>query len=269
MEEQFNKILKKYLSTAEKFFGKLPEHCYDVEIVLGANPTNNSSSGADCVYNIIYIHPDMISKNKDLEWTIFHEMEHIRLARKPGNDYCTGFYVRYEYGTGEALNEGITEIAVGNMLKRKSFNLYGYYETTQLVRQILALLGKDDNDVMGYCQISGKEKFIKDFKELTGKDVFAILDSGLQNVHDWHGMDLEKEFIEFGEIKVKPLGKYCSNETIKARETFHDIILSSVIKFASQKGSISKEELQERVDKMEKLTPYKSRELNKKSEKNF
>ncbi len=262
LKENFNSIKKNYLSIAEKFFyGELPLHLYNTEIIYGSSPTNDFASGSDCVHNMIYIHPDIISKEKDLEWTIFHEMEHLRLARDLGNDQSTGFYTKYEHGTGEALNEGITEIAVENMLQRKLVGQYGYYETTQLVRQIFALLGKDDIDVMEYCTISGKDKFIEDFRELTGLDVFPILDNGLQNVHDWHLNDILKEYEEFGEVKT-PLGKYCSDKTKSSRIMFHDKVLSTIIQLAGNKGNISQEELHERVDRMEKLSPYKNGELD-------
>lgn len=266
MENRINKIYQNYLTKAKEVYGELPKHCYETEFVIGANPTNELSSGADMINNKIYIHPDIINKNKDLEWTIFHEMEHIRLNRHLENSQENGFFYVYKYGTGVALNEGITEISVINLLNRHKLNSYGYYETIQLTRQIFALLGLDDKGIIKYCTLNGREKFINDFKELTGRDVFVILDTGLQSVHDNHVDDINKEYLEFGEIKVKPLGMYCSEITQASRITFRNMVLENIINFIDENGKISKEELNKRVQKLEELSPYKNGELKSQTE---
>lgn len=266
LENKIKEFHQGYLIRAKEVYGELPQRCFETKFVIGTNPTDKLSSGADSEENIIYIHPDIIdkTKNKDLEWTIYHEMEHIRLYRNLKEDRyrnASGFHIAYEYGSAEALNEGLTEISVGQLLGRKQKNSYGYYETTQLVRQIFSLLGLEDKQIITYCALDGRERFIEDFKILAGGDVFAILDIGLQSVHDNHIADINKEYIEFGEIKVKPLGMYCSESTQKSRITFRNLVLGNIIKFIAKNGKISKEELNKRVQKLEELSPYQNGEL--------
>lgn len=262
MEKRLQEIKENYLQKAKEFFGEVPKHCHSTRIVIASSPTDKFSSGADCKNNIIYLHPDVISKNKDIEWVIFHEMEHIRLARDFGNDQCTGFYLDYEYGTGEALNEGVTDIATTFLLSRKQFGSCAYDETIALTRQIFALLGKDDREITKYCTLSGRRKFIDDFEEIAGVDVFPLLETSLQNVHDSHIQDILKEYEKYGKILSKPLGKFHSEKTQRARETFKNLVLPTVVKFIKKKGMVSCEELNDRMKKMEELSPYKTKEVS-------
>lgn len=264
MEKQIQEIYNNYLTRAKEVYGELPKHCYETKIVIGSNPDDHHASGASCIENKIYLNPE----STNVEWVIFHEMEHIRLARNIGKDHTTGFYDLYEYktddgikhGNGEAINEALTDISVEYLLGKEDTSLVAYYETIQLVKQLFALLGVNKEDIIKYCQPSGKDKFIADLKELTGYDLFISIDIQLSNVHDLHILDLDKEYNEFGAIKCKPLGLYCSNETLEARLKFQRL-LETIISFMVKKLSISRQEITNRLKKMNELSPYKNGEL--------
>ena len=78
MESEIKNHYKKYIALAEQRYGKLPKHCYETEFKREMNPDSFNASGADCKKNVCYIKPEA----PDLEWVVFHEMEHIRTANE-------------------------------------------------------------------------------------------------------------------------------------------------------------------------------------------
>lgn len=263
IEQQCNDILKRYLQLAEKNFGKLPKHCYETKIEFLSHEDNpNESHHADTFRNVL-----MINQNhtNDIEWTIFHEMEHIRTAKEIGKSAFGGVRVHRYPNSSEvqfdSANEALTDMSVERLLGRKDTKM-GYYETIQLTRQIGALLGlENDEQMLEYYRAGGYED-LKAFVEqlFDDADVFLYMQIYLDKLHKYHLIDIAEEFNKFGKIENKPLGSITSENTYRFRNLFHDYIFGLLNRLKESK-KISNEEYEKRLNKMEDLSPYKNYKL--------
>ena len=265
IEQQCDEILKKYLQSAEKEYGKLPQHCYETKIEFFTNEENkNESHHADTFRNVLKINKNHI---KEIEWVIFHEMEHIRTAKEIGKSALGGVRViPYPDNSGnvqfDSANEALTDISVEKLLGRKDTKV-GYYETIQLTRQIGALLGfENDSQLLAYYRIGGYED-LKSLVEKTFNDEnsFLLMQIYLDKLHEFHIKDIAEEFNKFGKIKNKPLGSITSENTYRFRKTVHDYIFALLNKL-KETNQISNKEYEKRLTNMEELSPYKNNELN-------
>lgn len=79
-QKQVENLVNLYIKLAEKQFGKLPEQCYDVEIELvKSNSVNAKAHYANFASNTLFINPELV---EDVEWAVFHEMEHLEADLK-------------------------------------------------------------------------------------------------------------------------------------------------------------------------------------------
>ena len=69
IEKKIKEIHQGYLIRAKEVYGELPKRCYETKFVIGTNPTDKLSSGADSEENIVYIH----SLGYDITGTNFAE----------------------------------------------------------------------------------------------------------------------------------------------------------------------------------------------------
>ena len=265
IEQQCNEILKRYLELAEKEYGPLPQHCYETKIEFFSNKDNpNESHHADTFRNVL-----LINKNhaKEIEWIIFHEMEHIRTAQEIGKSALGGVRViPYPDNSGnvqlDSANETLTDMSVEKLLGRKDTRV-GYYETIQLTRQIGALLGfVNDSQLLAYYRIGG----YKDLKSLVEKtfndeNAFLYIQIYLDKLHEYHLKDIAEEFNEKGKIENKPLGSIVSDNTKQFRICFNNYIIALLNKL-KESNQISNKEFEKRLKNIEELSPYKNNELN-------
>ena len=256
------KYYQEYIARAEEYYEEVPEHCFhsQIKLVDESDEELANSSGADLIENCIYVNPN----TSDLEWLIYHEMEHVRCALNIGKTHSTGLYIvdKNENGetvtSGESINEGVVELAVEELLGRKQ-ELVGYYESTAIVSQIGAALGMNDKEFIDNCNDEDGREYIKytinghigDERNKFFDELACIIDA----LHYYHMLDMEKEYEEFGEITVKPLGKYESDQTKKYRKLVQERI-KEIPLFAKRCGNISEDEYNRRIEKINVLSPY-------------
>ncbi len=260
--EELQTIKNQYLAKAEKAYGKLPEQCFDVEIEFWDDiPENeNKPHCADCAKNTIFVNKHFLD---NIEWTIFHEMEHIRTAVAPYvSDYKTGLVCNFNQYNHEricdALNEGLTEISVEKLLNKQSNKTVGYFETTQLTRQFGVIMGlKSDDELLNFYQPDGFDNLKSKFVERFGLEgyYFDSLIGNLDYLHKLHTSDLEKEFEKHGEIKSKPLGSEPCKNTITMREVVQQSF-EIYLQLAKVKGLLSDKQCLSAQEKMQELSPY-------------
>lgn len=266
IEQQCREILKRYLVLAEKEYGKLPQHCYETKIEFFSLKENPSESHyADTIRNVL-----MINKNylKDIEWTIFHEMEHIRTAKEIGKSTLGGVRVYpYPHNSKEiqfdSVNEALTDMSVEKLLGRKDTSV-GYFETIQLTRQMGALIGfENDSQLLDYYRLGGYDDLKLYFEnEFNDNNSFLRLQIILDTLHEYHIKDIAYEFDKFGEIKNKPLGSIVGENTKKYRRLYHDYILILLLKLKDT-NKITEQEFTKRLKALKNLSPYKNNELSK------
>ena len=254
MDEKIKNIYDNYLKKAKEVYGELPSHCFSTKLTFEECPDNPYASGADCEKNIIYINPS----DKDIEWTIFHEMEHIRTAHSIGESQLTGF--RSSLGVlGDGFNEALTEISVRQLLGRDQDKI-GYYEVIILAKQFGAILGLDEKNLVKFYSKNGRDELSKLLKQQTGEDCLENIIQAMDNVQELHRLDLDKEFKENGKILQKPLGMTFSKSTQQARIHYKQILDNAFSKII-RKGDVSHDELVERYKQFIELSPYKNHEL--------
>lgn len=251
------KFYKSYLTKAEETYGKLPEYCYKTQFKLvdDKDELMANVSGADLIENCIYVNPNV----SDLEWLIYHEMEHIRNATNLGKTQETGFYVKPDYEkddyVGECINEALTEISVEHLLGR-SQKLVGYYEAIAVTRQLSACLGLSEEELLEYYDVDGRERLSYVLNNMVGSDTyFEELDDMLEHLHQYHMDDMNKEFYEFGAITKSPLGIYESDNTKFYRSIVQRKLVDGM-KWAVKNGNISEEEYNKRLEKFNEISPY-------------
>lgn len=256
IEEKSELILKRYLELAKEKFGVLPKHCYETKIVYIDLERENSH--ADLINNSIVINK---LSHIDLEWVIFHEMEHIRTANNIYNNMQTG--VRGEGLSTElnSINEALTELSVAQLLKRNTYDKFqiGYLEIIFLTRQFCALIGlTDDIQMLKFYKSNGYSELKKySTKSLGCVNDFCYLKQILENLHSRHLEDLYRECSKKGGVDNLPLGKYPSLITRILRRNYQrDIVkLLKTLKFNNK---ISNEEYIKRLNVIKKYNPYKT-----------
>lgn len=259
--EEVQVYYNNYLKSAEQLYGKLPEFCYKTtfKIVGEDDDELQLASGADLIHNCIYVNPNTL----DLEWAIYHEMEHIRNATNIGHTYETGLYVKPDYNNedyvGKCINEALTDISVEKLLQR-NVNTVGYYESIAVVRQLGAVLGLSDNDLLEYYNVDGRGALEYNVNKLSGnKEFFSELDTMIDLLHKYHIQDMDKEFIEFGKIVESPLGMYESSNTKFYREIVQRKLLD-LLKWGVKNGYITQDEYESRLYEFNNLCPYKNKQ---------
>lgn len=255
--EKIKEIYNSYLILAKEKYGTLPQQLYKTTILLEVAPNDASSSAAYFKNNVCYINP----KSVDIEWTIFHELEHIRLIHS--QDSLSGVLGFREdkggYLAGVALNEALTNISVKDLLKRET-KLVGYSETVILGKQIGTLLGYNDKEILAFYTKKGRQSIKKEFAKLTGKEnSYESLEQVFDLLHIVHLQDLEYEFAEHEKILNSPLGSNPSSYTISLRKLFYHGLVNR-LKQGVHNNSITKQEFAERLEKINELSPYKNTE---------
>lgn len=256
IEEKGELILKKYLRLAKERFGIIPKHCYETKIVYIDIERENSH--ADLINNIIVINK---LYDVDLEWVIFHEMEHIRTANNIYKNMQTG--VRGDGLSTElnSINEALTEISVAHLLKRNNFDKFqiGYLEIIFLTRQLGALIGlTDDIQMLKFYKPNGYGE-LKNYsiKNLGCVNDFYYLKQTLENLHSRHLEDLHRECCKKGGVDNQPLGKYPSLITRILRRNYQRYIIK-VLKTLKLNNKISNEEYLIRLSLIKKYNPYQT-----------
>ncbi len=256
IEEKGKLILKKYLRLAKKKFGFLPLHCYETKIEYINLKRENSH--ADLINNSIVINK---LNDFDLEWVIFHEMEHIRTANNIYKNMQTG--VRGEGLSTElnSINEALTELSVAQLLKRNNYDKFqiGYLEITFLTRQFGALIGlTDDSQLLKFYKPNGYNELKKySIRELDCENDFCYLKQILENLHLRHLEDLYRECSKKGGVDNQPLGKYPSLITKILRRNYQQSLVK-LLKELKLNNKISKEEYLTRLSIIKKYNPYKT-----------
>ena len=256
----------KYIVLAEKRYGKLPEHCYHTTFKHGVCP-ETGISGANCVYNVCYINP----KSIDPEASVFHEMEHIRTAHMPYDNPVLVGIVEYSFEKneylGEALNEALTEISVEILLGRKS-KPYAHFETTVLAKQIGAVLGFTNDQLLKFYTKGGRINFIQAFANLVCEQIresssgfrFGVIGSFEElelihgSLHRAHLDDMNKEHEKYGKI-TEPLGICPSEQTTELRKLFQGGLMNR-LKQGLENRVISQDEFDKRTQRVSELSPY-------------
>ena len=257
-EECGKQILKKYLEASKEEYGYIPKHCYETKIEF-IDPARRIKSHADLMSNKIIINK---FNDGDLEWEIFHEMEHIRTANNIYNNMQTG--IRGEGLTTElnSVNEALTELAVSQLLKRKKQDVYdfAYLETVYLTRQLGALISlTDDRLLLKFYKTNGYNEFKQYIiNALKDENAFYTIQHLLENLHKKHLDDLYKEYDKKGFVENIPLGKSSSLLTKLLRRSYQRF-LQQQLKTLKTKQIISNEEYIKRLSLVKKYNPYKTK----------
>lgn len=261
MDKKFKQYLEDYFVRVEKIYGEVPKHCYETQVILGKNPEDAYASGADLQHNIIYLNPD----DPDLEWTLYHEMEHIRTAHSINKTMASGVYletVDNEKGAiGIALTEAMTEISVETLLNRNQEKI-GYYEIIQLTRQIAILMNLDDLGLLNYYNKNGIVDLTILCAKLTGDStIFLSLVICLDELEESHDDDLDYEFSTYGKIKNK-LGSFPSEKTKDLRFKFN-LLKNKLFDKIKESKCYNKATLREISNKYKSLSPYEEESVVK------
>lgn len=258
MENKIKQYFKQYLQRIKKIYGEIPQHCHETQVILGENPENHYASGADLEHNIIYLNPG----DPDVEWTLYHEMEHIRTAHSINKTNYTGAYMDMGEIVGKALTEAMTEISVENLLNRKQDKI-GYFEIIQLTRQIATLLNMDDLELLKYYHKNGITELWQVCKNLNIRpkllvDIIICLD----NLNDSHIEDLDYEFSTYGKIENKPLGSFPSDKTKDLRFKFNSL-KNELFDKIKENNCYNNATLYEVSHKFKSLSPYEEERVVK------
>lgn len=259
--KQVENLVNLYIKQAEKQFGKLPEQCYDVEIELvKSNSANAKAHYANFASNTIFINPELV---EDVEWAVFHEMEHVRTAVYPYvSAYQTGLVVNFKHDDNReicsALNEGLTEISVERLLKRVN-KTKASVELCNLTRQFGVLLGlMDDDALLKVYKTDGYDELKSTFDTLMGIKSFNAFDSmqtALDSLNNSLVADLKLE-------TANTLGGE-SNSAEFSKQTKHlkYFVQNEILLFLSlqkEKHKISDAEFTSRLKTMRKLATSKA-----------
>ncbi len=259
IEEKSKQLLKKYLKVAEDEFGNLPEHCYATSIEFVSDP--KQPHYADFLNNKIVINENYVD---DLEWIIFHEMEHIRTASNIYNNMQTGLRGEGLAIELDSINEAMTELSVAKMIKRNKKDIYdtSYIEIIFLTRQLGVLLGLlNDEQILKFYKANGYREF-KYFivNMLNNEGVFYHIQNVLECLHENHLKDLKREYNKNVIVKFHPLGKEPSLITILLRRHYQKYI-HKLLKLLKSRHIINDKEYRKRLTLINKYNPYKNTSL--------
>lgn len=259
--KQVENLVNLYIKLAEKQFGKLPEQCYDVEIELvKSNSVNAKAHYANFASNTLFINPELV---EDVEWAVFHEMEHIRTAVYPYvSAYQTGLVVNFKHDNNKeicsALNEGLTEISVERLLKRKNENPASV-ELCNLTRQFGVLLGlMDDNALLKIYKTDGYDELKSTFDSIMDIKSFNAFD-GMQTALD----SLNKSLVADLKLETantlgdEPSATEFSKQTKRLKRFVQNEYLL-LLSLQKEKHKISDAEFTSRLKAMRKLASPKA-----------
>ena len=161
---------------------------------------------------------------------------------------------------GNTLDEALTEISVEILLGREP-EAFTYFEITVLAKQMGAVLGLTNKQLLKFYKKGGRKDLIKAFAVLTDEQAatdetrFESLEKFYDFLHTAHIEDLDKELEKYGEITKKPLGAFPSERTMTLRKYIQDD-LSGILLQGYENGAISENTCQRRMLKVKKLSPY-------------
>lgn len=264
-EQYFNENIKliheNYLKRVKEVYGDVPDYLTKTKFVFGCSPTNEFASGADPRNNTIYINPE----TQNLEWDIFHESEHLRTAHKMyggEHDVYCGTRINVVLHNDEidsnATNEAMTEISVHKLLQAKKGLAVGYVETEQYLKQLMAVIGNNEQDLLKFYT-NDERSFYNLFDKvslLLGKDITDLYFYILEKHYENHISDIAIEWNKNHYIDNKPLGSKPNPATVNYRDIMKQIF---DLMFKRIKETISEEEFENRIKLFNSLAPDSKR----------